>query len=65
MIFWSLIWQHRYRLAHEWKIRKQNNKKIAGWKMLAVRSPSLKVRTLAFQARNAGFKSRGDRNMAP
>ena len=28
--------------------------------MPAIRSPSLKVRTPAFQAGNAGFKSRGD-----
>ena len=33
--------------------------------MPAVRSPGLKVRTPAFQAGNAGFKSRGDHYMAP
>lgn len=33
--------------------------------MPAIRSLSLKVRTPAFQAGNAGFKSRGDHDMAP
>ncbi len=33
--------------------------------MPAIRSPSLKVRTPAFQAGDAGFKSRGDHYMAP
>ena len=32
--------------------------------MPAIRSPSLKVRTPAFQAGNAGFKSRGDHHTA-